>query len=310
MGKTLHILNGDSLLEGVTTLQLDGDVLVWREMLCAGPVCGEVGGERFFERRSQFLSSRYEISQQSYQDAFVTELNKVESLSDYASINLWFEYDLFCHINLLGALAWVTQHNFSGSTYHICSGRVKGAQKLMGLSELSQEQLLHHFQNKKQLSPEDMESAYELWQLYCSEDHNAIIPKITNSTSFDYLTNCLKSHIERFPNRKTGLNVLETHILKLLNKHTIKSEHQLCGYVLDQQGYYGYGDMQILKSISNLRPFFAGENGSLKLNETGIKVLNNEVNVFEQIANGLEFGGARKYDWLYDTDTNQLVKSK
>lgn len=307
MAKILHILNGDSLLSGVQSLKLEGQKLVWREMLCAGPTSMEVGGEQFFEKRGEFLEDQYEITKESYHEAFVTNLENIDAIKTFDEINFWFEYDLFCHINLLGALAWISQHGFNGKAYHICSGRVKGASKLLGLSELTTAQLEAHFNNRKQLSAGDIESAYDIWTLYCGGDHNELIPKITKPTSFDYLSNCLKSHIERFPNCKTGLNLLETHILNLIDKQIIKSEHHLCGYALDRQGYYGYGDAQIFKMIASLRPFFEESDGQLRLNETGLQVLHQKINVVDIMVNDVMFGGSKKYEWCYHSRENKLI---
>lgn len=308
MGKALHILNGDSLSEGLQSLNLEGDSLVWREMLCAGPVNAEVGGDRFFENRSSFLKEFFEVPENRYQEAFIQPLNNIVPLDAYTEINLWFEYDLFCHINLLGALAWISQHNFKGKIFHICSGRVKGVSKLMGLSELSEDQLRDHFLQRKLLNSEDLEIANDIWMCYTDNDPSVIISKIQRTSSFDYLSNCLKSHVERFPNKETGLNVLEAHVLQLIDTHSIKSEHQLCGYAISQQGYYGYGDSQIMILIENLRPYFSSIEGELKLNEKGIKVLNKEINVLDQQQIDFSFGGAKKYDWLYDAVNNQLIK--
>jgi hypothetical protein len=308
VGKTLHILNGDSLLGGIQTLKIDGTILVWREMLCAGPTCMEVGGAQFFEKRRKFLWDHYQISEQSYNEVFASKLQEIDSVKSFDSIHLWFEYDLFCHINLLGALAWISQHGFTGDVYHICSGRVKGAPRLLGLSELSPSQLKSHYKNKVLLTSRDMENAYEIWSMYCGEDHNALIPKITTPSSFTYLSNCLKSHIERFPNCNTGLNLLETHILNLIDKQVIKSEHHLCGYALDRQGYYGYGDTQLLKMISSLQPFFGERDGRLQLNETGINVLHQKINVVHIMENSVKFGGSKKYGWCYHSQQNKLIK--
>lgn len=306
--RSLHILNGDSLAEGVRNLSLDGDVHIWREILCVGPVSAEIGGQRFYDNRSQFLNAFLNISKESYHDAFISPLDKINALKSYSEITLWFEYDLFCHLNLLGALAWISQHGFENKVYHVCSGRVKGHKELVGLSELSSEELADHYLNRKLLTGADLEFAHQIWHLYNEENHNAIIEKIRQENSFDYLSNCLKSHIERFPSSDTGLNLLETHILKLIDLHEIKSEHQLCGYALSRQGYYGYGDVQILRIIGNLKAFYTIKNDLFALNDAGRKVLNREINVGAQMENDLYFGGARKYDWNYDATANKLVK--
>ena len=308
MAKVLHILNGDSLSEGIAPLNLTGDVLVWREMLCAGPVSAEVGSDRFYSARSSFLNEFYDVSESRYLEAFIKPLRDLGPLDRYTEINLWFEYDLFCHMNLLGALAWISQHAFKGKIFHICSGRIKGETKLLGLSELSESQLRSHFEKRKLLSPTDLDIANDIWIDYTANDPSALLPKITRKSSFDYLSNCLKSHIKRFPSVETGLNVMETHVLKLIDTHAIKSEHQLCGYVLSQQGYYGYGDTQVLRIISFLRPYFGVVDDQLKLNELGQQLLRKETNVLEALLSDYTFGGAHKYGWLYDAETNQLIK--
>ena len=308
MGNALHILNGDSLSKGLQFLNLEGDTLVWREMLCSGPVNVEVGSEQFCRIRSSFFNQFFEVSEQKYHEAFIAPLKNTVSLDSYDEINLWFEYDLFCHINLLGAIAWISQHDFEGKVFHICSGHVKNLPKLLGLSELSQDQLMNHFQQRKELNTTDLEIANDIWLCYNDTDPRAILPKIPMKSSFDYLSICFKSHIERFPNIITGLNVLETQVLKLINDNVISSEHQLCGYVLSNQGYYGYGDMQLMRIIEYLRPYFSKIGDQLMLNDIGNKLLKSEANALEQLENDFSFGGAKKYDWLYDTCKNELIK--
>ncbi|MEE3243855.1 MAG: DUF1835 domain-containing protein, partial [Bacteroidota bacterium] len=44
---TLHITNGDSLTDRLNTLDLDGDLVIWREMLCEGPTVENVGSPEF-----------------------------------------------------------------------------------------------------------------------------------------------------------------------------------------------------------------------------------------------------------------------
>ena len=41
----LHITNGDNLTARLESLNLTGDIIVWREMLCEGPTPVEVGSQ-------------------------------------------------------------------------------------------------------------------------------------------------------------------------------------------------------------------------------------------------------------------------
>lgn len=304
----LHITNGDSLTSRLQEIDLQGDIVVWREMLCEGPTLEEVGTTEFLALRKKFLQEYYLISEQDYQDKFINELQKLANVDKYDQIILWFEFDLFCHINMLAAISYLIQHKNREPIYLVCSGRVEGEKELKGLSELNDKQLQEHYKKKIHLSKDDLEMAHFIWQLYCGSNPNKLKPEIRKSSNFKYLSSCIRAHIERYPNAYTGLNTLETNILKLIEEHSIKSEHQLCGYALNYQGYYGFGDSQILKIIDNLRPFFKLNEEKLELTPAGINVLNGSQNFYQEMKTDLCLGGSGKYDFLYSPETHKLFK--
>ena len=252
----LHITNGDSLTERLQALDISGDILTWREMLCEGPTAVDIDGNAFAKSRKAFFKEHYEVPESHYETQFLKGLEKLDDTLSYEAIILWFEYDLFCHINMLAAISLLSARNRKEAVYLVCSGRVTGATNLLGLSELSNEQLLAHYQDKTRLDPSDLSLATTLWKLYCSENHNALNPLLAKDTNFKYLSNCLGAHRERFPDKNTGLSTLETQILRLIDTHEIRSERQLCGYALQHQGYYGYGDTQLFRMIKRLDPFY------------------------------------------------------
>ena len=57
MSKTLHILNGDTTLPNLEKSGIKGEVVVWREMLCEGPVHKEVGSDDFWMNRCTFFEN-------------------------------------------------------------------------------------------------------------------------------------------------------------------------------------------------------------------------------------------------------------
>ena len=306
--KTLHITNGDSITTRLNSLDFKGDKIVWREMLCEGPTAEEVGSQDFINDRKQFLKEAYAISEEDYEMRFVSELNKLAAINGYEKIVLWFEFDLFCHINMLAAISYLIQNKKIMPIYIVCSGWVKGEAQLKGLSELSDKQLLKHYKKKVKLSPEDLAVAHHIWQLYCDEKPVELKAEITHSSNFKYLSSCLRAHVERFPNSATGLNALETNILKLIDIHEITSEHQLCGYALNYQGYYGYGDMQINRMINALKPFFTMENGILTLNTNGQSIIDGDENFYDTLKDNSYYGGTHKYSFLYNAVNHELVR--
>lgn len=307
MNKTLHITNGNSLTDFLEELEIKGDILTWQEMLCEGPTIAHIDSEEFIKVRQQFLSEFYDIEINI--DELKAELNKLNSVDDYEEIVLWFEYDLFCHINLLGVISLLHQREINLPLYLVCSGRIEGEKNLKGLSELTPQQLLNHYEDRVKLTESDKDLALTLWRTYCGKDHNLFKHYITKNSSFKYLSNCLKAHLRRFPDAQSGLNILEKNILEIVRDNDIKSKHHLLGYILNYQGFYGYGDLQFVRMINNLSPFFEETDTSLKLNRKGHEALFKIHNVSIEINNDMTYGGINRLDFQYNKNENKLVKT-
>ncbi len=305
--QTLHITNGDSLTNYLEELNIDGDILTWQEMLCEGPTIYDVGSDDFLKLRADFLNAFYDIDLDI--NEIKEELNKLNTIDNYSEIVLWFEYDLFCHINMLAVIKLIQQKKITLPIYLVCSGRIEGEKNLKGLSELSPNQLINHYKNKAKLKSEDIQLATTLWGIYCGTDHNLFKPYIIKSSTFKYLSNCLKAHLERYPGNKSGLNVLERNILEIIKNKSIKSKNQLLGYALNYQGYYGFGDLQIERIIDMLRIFYTEKENSLTLSRKGHEALLGQYNFSSEIKNNMIFGGVNKFNFQFSKQQNKLIKT-
>jgi len=308
MGKDiLHITNGDSLTNYLKELDFDGDFLTWQEMLCEGPTEIEIDTPSFISLRKEFLNDFYDI--EINESEYLSEIHKLNDLNGYTEIVLWFEYDLFCHINLIAVISLMQQKQIKLPLYLVCSGRIRREKHLKGLSELTSGQLLYHYDNKVLLTPEDIDLAVSVWKTYCGKDHNLLKSYITQKSSFKYLTNCLKAHLERFPNLKSGLDNIEENILTIIRDNNIKSKNHLLGYALNYQGYYGYGDLQLLRIIDKLSIFFVEGDEKLKLNRKGHEALLQQHNFAIEIDNNIPYGGVNRFDFQFSTKQNKLIKT-
>lgn len=305
--KTLHITNGHSLTNYLKELDFKGDVLTWQEMLCEGPTTEIIDSDEFFEVRKQFLQDFYDIEVNEAE--FRNEIGVLNHPGNYSEIVLWFEYDLFCHINLIAVISLIKQKHVQLPLYLVCSGRVEGEKELKELSELTPGQLQKHYAKKIKLTSEDIDLMSSIWKTYCGKDHNLFKPIIVEKSSFPYLSNCLKAHLQRFPDSKTGLSGLELNILNILNKYDVRSKQHLLGYALNYQGYYGYGDTQLERIITKLSLFFDDENNSLKLNRKGHEAILGHHNFAAELTNTMAFGGIKKYDFQFSKTQNKLIKT-
>ncbi len=307
---TLHITNGDSLTDRLKDLKLvNGEFFTWREMLCEGPTEIKVESDTSIKKREIFLKKYYRISAGDYEEKFVSQLKKLDSLEIYDEVILWFEYDLFCQINMIAAISLLLRKNIGNiPVYLVCSGRVEHEKKLMGLCEINDAQLKQHYENKVLLDINDLELADYIWTLYCESNPKKIAGQIKKHSSFEYLSISLRAHLQRFPNMLTGLNVLEHNILDMVDKYQIKNIQQLMGYALEYQGYYGYGDMQMKRVIARLFQFLDQTKKRLVLSERGKLALNHKKNFYNTQKLDWYYGGVKKYDYLYNDESHTLLK--
>ncbi|MFT5847542.1 MAG: hypothetical protein ACJARX_000597 [Psychroserpens sp.] len=306
---TLHITNGNFLTNYLIKLDIatEENIITWQETLCVGPTLEEVASEEFLDIRKSFFKSFYDSTLSI--EEITSELQKLDNISNFTEIVLWFEYDLFCHINMVAVISLLEQKGIYLPIYLVCSGRVEGEKELKALAELNPKQLQSHYNEKILLKLDDIALAKHIWEIYCGNDHNLLLPLITRSSSFEYMGICLKAHIKRFPDVRSGISTLEYNILKLVKDNTITSRHHLVGYTLHYQGYYGYGDLQLERIIDLLSLFFIETEKSLTLNRKGYLALEHQHNYQAEMNNTIYFGGVRSLDYKFDKQQNKLVKT-
>lgn len=302
----LHITNGDVLTDRLLQIGYEGDFLTWSEMLCEGPTTEFIDSDRHLNLRKDFFSHYYDLVFD--EEKYRIDIDKLNHPENYSEVILWFEYDLFCHINLIGVISLLRQKKINLPLYLVSSGWIHEDKTLKGLGELTDSQLSQHFNDRIKLKETDSDLAYSLWRIYCGKDHNLFKPYIVQKSSFVYLSNCLKAHLKRFPDSKTGLGILEKNILELINSREISSKHHLLGYILNFQGYYGYGDLQLKRLIELLTPFYSVTEERLILNKIGRQALEGQTNFSIAINNDLTYGGLDRLDYHFSVEENKLIK--
>ncbi len=305
--KIFHITNGSHLTQYLKQLHFKGTFLTWHEMLCEGPTQTTILSHLFIQQRKEYLQAYYHISEETYEKK--NELYKLKEIPKHNCVVLWFEYDLFCHINLLGALKALQEIKCKIPVYLVCSGIIKGEKKLKGLNELTEEQLRNQYTFKLELTKKDKELALKIWNLYASKEHDLLQEYTHTNSSFLYLGACLQAHLKRFPDSRNGLTALQHLALRLITTKTITTQHQLVGMLLKKQEYYGFGDMQLAKIVHTLNPFFETKNNQIQLTEKGKKAVAYKTNYASEVALNNIFGGAQQNSFCYNSAKNKLQKT-
>jgi hypothetical protein len=210
---------------------------------------------------------------------------------------------------MLAVLSWLKTYRRHAEISLVCSGKEDETDKLYGLGDLSDDQLMSLYDNRKILGQSDIEYADYVWQLYCS-DNPIRLENLTDFSGyqFDYLGDSIHAHLKRFPSIKNGLNEIENRVLEVAAIKKPKSKKAFLTDMLENQGLYGFGDSQYERVITTLKPLFTSFS-PVKLSKKGRDILNHKTSYYTFIRdNEAYLGGALKYNFLYNTDSDRILK--
>lgn len=303
MANTLHILNGDSTLELFKQTQIEGETFVWREVLAEGPVHPNFNSDEFWNERRAFMTGFFTVKPEAYdQDVYLPFQALNKKVKAYEEIVLWFEYDLFCQINMVALIHWLEEIREPAQTISlVCSGKMDDSGQLYGLGELQAQQLEELYQKKLKLNTREFDFASDIYRAYTStEVEDLYTYAIMPSDEFWYLADALQSHFKRFPYADSGLTEIEQKIIELAGESD--NGNQLVGKLLNWQKFYGFGDLQYFNVLDSLEPLFEDFEG-LK-----IKTEPELSSAIQNLNRKVKLGGAYLSEWKFDPSTEELVK--
>ncbi len=247
MSNILHVLNGDSTLYTFNKTGLDGDVMVWREVLSEGPLEGNISSAGFWNSRSKWIEDTFNDTDGGYQHKVIDELGKLNE--PYDEINLWFEFDLHCQVNLLGVMRMLNQQtNMSAAmVYLICPADHPDIADFKGIGELNADQLEELYDTREHLNELEFELAAEAWPLYVN-GNAAEIAQWLNQNAFwgalHLLKPALQAHLKRLQINADGLNYIEQKLLDIYAGGAI-TKPEIYNAFWSTEKIYGMGDSEI-----------------------------------------------------------------
>jgi hypothetical protein len=247
MSNTLHILNGDATLYGFEQTGLDGDVLIWREVFSEGPLSGNVGSAEFWSARSAFICSTFNDTPERYQQWVVNELEKLNK--PYTEINLWFEFDLHCQVNMLGVMMLLQRHvDLSAPAVNlICPAEYPGVDDFRGMGQLNAEQLETLYDARVNLNEWEFTLAGQAWKLLASENTAALtnwLSEVPFWGNLHLLKPALEAHIKRTALDNNGLNIIEQRLLSIYNSG-LNQRTDIYEAFWKNEKIYGMGDAEL-----------------------------------------------------------------
>jgi len=275
MAKTIHVVNGDAVVPNLLASGIQGDIVVWREMLCDGPVCAKVGSDVFWKKRLDFFDEELGVSKIEYFDKTIKELMKLEDLSNCNELVMWFEFDLFCQVNLMALCAYLYKNFRKTINYTlVCTGIVNGKSLLQSLSDFNANQFVTLYENRIKLSKTNLEFATACWNIYVENNIEKLKKFNFKNTKFQYFQGAIETHLKRFP-IEGGLNEIQYKILDIINSsaHTAQEIVQKLLIWQHKETIYGFGDIQYLLYLKELANFFQISEEKYFINEAGKAII-------------------------------------
>lgn len=308
----LHVMNGDASTHLFHQSGLLGDCMVWREMLCEGPTHTEIDSEKFWKGRLGFFQNFCQINEKEYRAKTEQEINRFKGKS-YDEVVFWFEYDLFCQVNLLAAITYLHKEQSQAKFHLVCTGDEieKGLYK--GLGEFCPQDYPQLLKTRIALNESSLHFARSVWEAYCSEDHSQLYEQVLLETprEFKYLQLAFEWHKKRFLSDQTGLNFIEERILKKMSQSPHDSKSLVASILKERLCWgFGFGDLQYFVYLENLQNFYkASEEGVLLINKRGLEVLSGKNKCRIEERSNYKYGNCYSNSYTYFVKENKLVKA-
>src|SRR5690349_5300808 len=119
-----HILNGDSLAYSFADSKIEGNIIVAREALIDGELSGN-SLQDFWNARANYLG----LTEAEYRDRVAGEFEKIMNAPDDSEFNLWFEYDLFCQVNMWFVIWMIDKLSITKTVYAVYTSHLDKTNK-------------------------------------------------------------------------------------------------------------------------------------------------------------------------------------
>lgn len=240
----VHILAGDSLAGDLRETEIRGNVIVMRECLIDGPV-GDKPLTKFFETRAKYMAAAYNAQENYYFENTVPELEKIAGLPSDAEVNLWFEYELFCQVNMWFVLDLLKSKE--ARIYRVFPSVRTEDDRWKGFGSLTSAELEKCYGGRARFTPEETELGAKLWAAYRVADLETLKTlSNTSSKCFPYLREVCEAEIERKRDRRP-----QKTLQRIIKKGVMDFSQVFTQFSLEE-GIYGFGDLQVRSMYEKL----------------------------------------------------------
>ena len=233
MKNIFHITNGDYLADQLKETSIDGEIIVCREALVSGPLQSD-SLEEFWKIRSEFILKDYNAPIKSYYRKVVSEFEKMINIPEDSEINLWFEDDMFCQVNLWFCISLLSE-NKDVKIYRIFP-KTSEKDHWKGFSVSTNSDLEESLRSRVLFKENDIELSLNLWKAYQNQ-YKILLKQLSENESDCF--NFLKEVIDSYLNKDPEL------FIKNLIENGITDFNSIFKKFQEELGIFGFGDLQV-----------------------------------------------------------------
>lgn len=237
-----HVLPGDSLVEEFSKTNIDGDLVICRDAMIVGPVDAETPFE-FWDARARFILAEYGEDEIIFHERVADELEKLSEIDSGTEVNLWFEYELFCSVNMWFCLSMLAASG--ASIYRVEPSVLSSDDRWKGFGGLVPDELQRCYDARQLFTDADIKLGADLWGAYSKNDHSRLLElSDSESTRFPYLKEVCKAATEK--------DLRAADILAEITGEGITDFDEIFPEFTRRAGVYGFGDLQVQRMLDQM----------------------------------------------------------
>lgn len=237
---TIHVLPGDAQVGEFAKTGIKGEIVVCREALVDGDVRA-ASLDDLWTVRERFLSETYPESNVRYRETVVAEFEKLSGLPAGTEVNLWFEYELFCHVNMWFCV-WLLRDS-RAEMFRIAPVTLRDEDIWNGFGGMTADELKVCYEKRLKFAATDIALGANLWTAFQNRDH-ARLKELSKAESecFPFLKEACEAEIEKATRPK--------QVLQTLRQEGVEDFGEMFAAFRERAGVYGFGDEQVKRILN------------------------------------------------------------
>ena len=234
----LALQHGADGVELDAKLTIEGEVIVCREAFISGPI-DATDIEQFWNERAAYILSEYGEDEIAYHEKVADPLNTLFDADGDDDFNLWFEYDVFCSVNL-----WFCLNALNGSgakVFRVAPSILEEEERWDGFAFFNRKDLISCYTERQLLSPHAIDQGAKLWTAFAIRDNKQLRDLSADPKYFPYLHEIANAVVE-----------MDTRPRSIVREILSEGKKELQDVYLEFQlraREYGFGDLQVERLI-------------------------------------------------------------